>query len=536
MLAISPSRGSPMQPVTESWRQAQQLEAAGAWDQVRPHYASILATEPDHVPARLRMSRLEQRDGHYRHAREHALLAAGSVRSGAGVRHAAYVSARLLEFAEEAEAAALVLALDWSDAEVIRQSPVLAQHLWLAGRYADALRLVDAMARHAPDHPLLLLTRANVLRFMGRMDEAEQQYEACLARSPDLADAHWALATHSRARPAMSRVDRLLQSLQRQQADPIARAHLLYALFREYDAAGDIGNAWDALSRGAALMRDGVPYDGQREAACMEAMMRLPAGSEARRTPQQEEDAEGAQPVFIVGMPRTGTTLLDRILGNHADVHSLGERNDLSAAISEAGDRFFRSALEADVVALLQTADAGEIGRRYLQRVAGDSPSAQRLIDKNPLNLFSIPVILQALPHARIICLRRDPMDACFSNLKELFQGGAYSYSYALEDLAGHCLRAHRWMAHWQAAAPASVRVVDYERLVEDPEGVSAGLLDFLGLAPQPGLHEITRNQAPVSTASSSQVREDVHRRAVGAWRRYEAQLQPLRESLERQA
>lgn len=515
-----------MQSVPESWQQAQRHEAAGAWQQARPLYESILAIEPGHVPARLRMSRLEQAAGRHAPARGHALQAAATVRQRGGSRHIGYVTARLLDFAEEDEAAALVLAADWNDPGFIRQSPVLAQHLWLARRYEEALRLLDAMARHAPAHPLLAFTRGNVLRYLGDMDGAGRQYEASLALDPGLADAHWALATHSRAQPPLARVPRLLAALERA-GDAVARAQLLYALFHEYDGAGETALAWTALDRGAATVRAGLVHDDATEARRVDALMRLPV--EAGASPQA---TAGPRPVFVVGMPRTGTTLLDRILGNHRDVASLGERNDLAAAASQASGRFFFSPLQEGAAALLEGLDAGEAGRIYLQRIARGAPAASHLLDKNPLNLFAIPLILRALPQARIVCLRRDPMDACFSNLKELFQGGAYPYSYTQDELAGHCLRAHRWMSHWQAAAPQAVRVVDYETLVKAPAATAAELLDFLGLPAQAGLDDIARNRAPVATASSSQVREGVHARAVGAWQRYSAQLQPLRARL----
>lgn len=530
MLGSSLPPRSPMQSVLESWQQARRHEAAGAWQQARPLYESILTIEPGHVPARLRMSRLEQAADRYGPARGHALHAAAAVRERGGSRHIGYVTARLLDFAEEDEAAELVLAADWNDPDFIRQSPALAQHLWLARRYDEALRLLDAMARRAPAHPLLAFTRGNVLRYLGDMDGAGRQYEASLALDPGLADAHWALATHSRAQPPLARVPRLLEALERQQAgDAAARAQLLYALFHEYDGAGETALAWAALEQGAAMVRAGLAHDGAAEARRVDALMRL---SVAPPSPPSPASA-GPCPVFVVGMPRTGTTLLERILGNHRDVASLGERNDLAAAASQASGRFFHSPLQDGAAALLEGLDAGEAGRIYLQRIARGAPAAGYLLDKNPQNLFAIPLILRALPQARILCLRRDPIDACFSNLKELFQGGAYPYSYAQDELAWHCLRAHRWMAHWQAAAPQAVRVVDYETLVQAPAATAAALLDFLGLPAQAGLDDIARNRAPVATASSSQVRDGVHARAVGAWKRYAAQLQPLRARLE---
>jgi hypothetical protein len=276
------------------------------------------------------------------------------------------------------------------------------------------------------------------------------------------------------------------------------------------------------LCSGAEIMRRRLAFESQLEATRLEALMRLPVSLPAPVT--------GGQPVpiFIVGMPRTGTTLLDRVLGNHSWVNSLGERNDFAAAVSEASGRFFRSLVHGDRLEVIRGLDFDRAGHLYRLRLRMLAADSRCVIDKNPQNLFNLPIILQALPEARVLCLQRDAMDACFSNLKELFHGDAYPYSYALNDLADHCLRVRGWMEHWQATAPQSVRIVSYEDLVRTPDRVTARVLDFLGLERQSGLHEITRNSAPVSTASSSQVRESIHERGIGAWKRYERQLQPL--------
>ncbi len=508
-----------MESHRETWARAQRCEEQGHWDGARSLYEVILASEPRHVPARLRMARFEQLADRYLSAKEHVLRAADAVREHSSTRHMGYVTGRLLEFAEEATVVSLINSVDWSEPNVIRQSAVLAQHLWLAGDYQGALRFLDAMTTHVPAHPLLALTRANVLRYLGDMQAAETGYEACLAMSPDLPDAHWALATHSKAQPPLARVHRIRDALDRVESDGVERAHLCYALFREYDAADQREEAWSALSRGAEIMSRRLAFDSQLEASRLDALMQLPVS-----LPVPVTDSEFV-PTFIVGMPRTGTTLLDRILGNHSLVKSLGERNDFPAAVSEASGRFFRSPLHGDHLSLV---DFRSVGRLYEQRLRRLAAGGRYLIDKNPQNLFNLPIILQALPAARVLCLQRDPMDACFSNLKELFQADAYSYSYALNDLADHCLRARRWIEHWQSVAPQSVRIVSYEDLVRSPERTTAQVLSFLGLKRQGDLHQITRNSAPVSTASSSQVREGIHQRGIGAWKRYERQLQPL--------
>ncbi|WP_129778216.1 tetratricopeptide repeat-containing sulfotransferase family protein [Peristeroidobacter soli] len=506
----------------EFWARAQQYELRGLWDEARALYESILILEPRHVPARLRLSRFEQLADRYLTSKEHALRAAEAVREHGSTRHIGYVTARLLDFAEEPAVVSLINAVDWSDPNVVSQSAVLAQQLWLAGDYRGALRFLEAMAKQVHAHPLLIFTRANVYRYLGDMQAADRDYEACLALSPDFADAHWALATHSKARPPLARVVRILDALSRVQANGIEQAHLFYALFREYDAADRREEAWSALTSGAEIMSRRVAFDSLLEASRLEALIRMPVSL------PEPAVAAGLVPIFIVGMPRTGTTLLDRILSNHSAVQSLGERNDFPAAVSEASGHFFRSPLHGDRLQLIRELDFKKVGHLYEQRVRRLATNGRYVIDKNPQNLFNLPLILQALPAARVLCLQRDPPDACFSNLKELFQADAYPYSYTLSDLADHGLRVRTWLRYWKSRAPDSVRIVSYEDLVRAPEQMAAAVLDFLGLDREGALHEITRNSAPVSTASSSQVRERIHERGIGAWKRYERQLQPM--------
>jgi tetratricopeptide (TPR) repeat protein len=518
-----------MDSIVELWNRSQELESRGNRDEARSVYESILAREPYHVPARLRMSRLEQIADRYGASKEHALQAADAVSMHSATRNIGYVTARLLDFAEEERAAAIIIAADPSDPNVIRQSPALAQQLWLAGKYQEALRFLDAMKKHVSVHPLLTLTRANVLRFLGDMERAEQEYEATLRMSPDMADAHWLLSTHTRSQPLRVRIPRIQAALSRSKDATIEQAHLCYALFREFDAAGDINEAWFSLKLGAHIMKQRLSFDAQAEEARLDAWMQGP-----ELAPISTDVDESLIPVFIVGMPRTGTTLLDRILGNHPDVESLGERNDLSAAVSEASDFFFRSALTTDCSRVLERTDFARAGELYLERLRRVSHGTRFVIDKNPLNLFNIPVILRALPAARILCLQRDPMDACFSNFKELFQGDAYPYSYDLDDVAHHYRHATKWASHWQSITPRRVALVSYEKLVSDTAVEVERVTQFLGLAPQDDLQDIKRNEAPVATASSSQVREDIHGRGVGAWKKYERHLQSLQEQFAR--
>jgi hypothetical protein len=425
--------------------------------------------------------------------------------------------------------ARLIRALDWSDAEVLRQAAVFAQHLWLVGQYDDALEfLTHVGTRVRPSH-LLSYTRANVLRSLGRLEEATEHYEYALQLSPHDAYAHWSLAYHQSARLAGARIPRIQAARRHHPVDSVEQAHLFYALFKELDGMGQTEGAWDALQEGARLMRRMSHHNPEAEAQGFERLQNTEvpvSGSRARINGE-------ATPIFIVGMPRTGTTLLDRILGNHPEVISAGERNDFDAAISEVSDHFYKGGLKESDWGKLEGLDSVAVGEMYLQRLAPLVGGRPFFIDKNPQNFFNVDLILRALPDARILCLRRDPMDACFSNFKELFEGGAYSYSYAFEDLATHQRGFTALLQHWNMLAPRSVHIVDYEMLVSDSSNVLGRVLEFCGMNPVPGMLDITANSTPVATASSSQVRQPMHDRNIGAWKRYAAQLEPLRLMLE---
>lgn len=504
------------------WQQGRRCEADGDLDGARRAYEGVLELHAAHVPARLRMSRFEQARDRYAAARDHALAAADAVRLRGNNRLLGYVTLRLLDFAEEAEAAALILSADWQDPDVRRQAPTLAQHLLLCGRYADCLRFVEAMAAEGANAELALV-HGEVMRALGHLEEARADCDTAIGLRPVFVDAHWTRSKlgggDGRARAA--RLQRLLGT---DALLGVERAYACYALFHELDRLDETAAAWEALDEGASLMRTAVRYDREGVASRL--------GREAGRPWLEDwarlETAVQPVPLFIVGLPRTGTTLLDRILGNHGWVSAVGERNDFSASVSGACGRFFGTLADERDPDALEALDWKAVGHAYLARMRRHASATAFALDKNPANLFNVPLILRALPQARILCLRRAPMDAAFSNLKELFHGGAYPYSYAFEDLASHVRASDAWMQHWESIAPASVRIVPYEDLVADPARQAVGIAAFCGLPPREALHEICRNSTPVATASSAQVREPIDTRSVHAWRRYEAQLVPL--------
>ena len=522
------------QELERRWANAQRSEAQGDLAQARMQYEAILAMAPRQPMVRLRLSDLAQRDGRYRDARREAIAAADLVSDMRRWDMLPFATLRLLAFDERDRVRALILGADWSQPAVLAQSAVLSQHLWLIDEFDAALRLIDTAMQRAQPHHLLHYSRANALRYSGRMREATEEFERSIALAPAYPYAHWSLAYHEKSDPPGRRVARVRQALEANAQDPIAQAHLRYALFKELDDAGDAEAAWRELEEGARLMRSHSRYDAVAEARGIDALLRLPEVAPPIVDPGVRRDGSGKAhtPLFVVGMPRTGTTVLERILGNHANVASAGELNAFAHALSEAGDLFVSSPPDAAMVERLSRVDFDLVGREYLARTEPRYGAKTHLVDKNPLNVFFAGFIARALPSARILCLVRDPVDACFSNFKELFEGQAYGYSYDLGELAGHALRFRALVAHWERTLPGRFMAVSYEALVSDPARTSEAVMAFCGLPFDAAAVDITRNTTPSSTASSSQVREPIHARAVGAWRRYAGQLAPLVERL----
>jgi hypothetical protein len=317
---------------------------------------------------------------------------------------------------------------------------------------------------------------------------------------------------------------------------------LCYALAKECEDLGQYAQSFEYLQRGATRRKRGLTYDVADDERALEAIARtFPAGRFAEQSPGETfirlpgldpEQLRGAPAIFVMGLPRSGTTLVDRILSSHSRVQSLGEINDFAYAILRqtqgvaAGPRSKLALIEQSA-----TLDFAALGRDYLASVAGYGLDKPLFIDKTPWNFLYLGLIALALPGARIIHLRRHPMDSCFALYKTLFRGGS-PYSYDLQDLARYYLAYDRLMQHWRTTLGGRFFEVDYERVVSAQEVLTRQLLDYCGLAFEPQCLNFHENPTPAATASAAQVREPVHTRSVANWKHYETQLAPLAATL----
>lgn len=512
------------------WQRAWEHAQAGNHVAAIAEYEAIVAVDPRQPLAWLGMAMLAQRSGRFRSVVEYARTAAAAAHESGDWRGLVDIVETLCALGESRLAARAILAADWSHPIVLGVADRLAACLGRVDHHADALRLLDHTLSRCAVTPTLSFIRATTLRHLGRAAEATLEYQRCLALAPDHPAAMLMLATHDRRADATGQIARIRQALDRCGPDAPGRPMLHYALFHHLDTDGDSEAAWQTLMHGASLKRRALGYDPASEQARDTAIMELCSAPFVSASTAPPTDHV---PIFIVGMPRTGTTVLERILGNHSLVASAGELDDFQLQLSWQADILSNEPANPALLRTCPLLDFGSVGRGYLQRTTWRAGDKRFLIDKLPRNFLYAGLIHKALPQARIVCLLRDPMDSVLSNLKELFAGAVYPYSYDPLDAAAHTLRFRQMLQHWDEVMPGVILTVRYEELVREPARVARRVMEHCGLPFEPDCVDLLRNTSPSATASSSQVREPLHARGIGAWQRYAAPLAEARAFLQ---
>ena len=336
------------------------------------------------------------------------------------------------------------------------------------------------------------------------------------------------MRTQTAASNHLGLIDAALAKVDPASEDRIA---LEFARYKELEDLQRHAEAWPALVRGNALMHELQPHDSAHEARVFDRLIEACTPVVSSAGFAQADDAP--QPIFVLGMPRSGTTVLERILGGHSQVESAGELGDFTRALAMATDHQAKVMLDETTVARLGQVDWAELGRKFLAQTRWRAHGNAFFVDKLPRNWMLAGLIHRALPQARILHLVRDPMDVCFSNWRAYFGPGAeFAYAYNLDTLLAHYRQYRRVMAHWHRLAPGGILDVDYKQLVQEPEAAVRRILAFCGLAWEPECVDLTRNKGPVATLSVSQVRQPIHAKSFEEWRPYAAQLERLRTAL----
>jgi tetratricopeptide (TPR) repeat protein len=400
------------------------------------------------------------------------------------------------------------------------------------GDNAHALPLYRQLAEETPDDPELQLSIGHVLKTEGQTAEAVEAYHAATRARPAFGEAYWSLANLKTYRFTDEELARMRREEGAARIELADRYHLCFAIAKALEDRGEYAESFAFYERGNSLKktecryRPGITERNTRlqKAVCTREFFAERAGF----------GCDSAAPIFIVGLPRSGSTLIEQILASHSQVEGTMELADIPRLAQELQGR---ETVDGEprypaVLAQLTAGDCRRLGEKYLADTRVYRRGAPRFIDKMPNNFRHLGLIHLMLPNAKIIDSRREPIACCFSNFKQLFASGQ-QFTYSLEDIGRYYRSYVELMAHWQAALPReSILTVQHEDLVADLEGHVRRILEFCGLGFEPACVEFHKTQRQVHSASSEQVRRPISREGLEQWRHFESRLGPLKEWL----
>lgn len=386
-------------------------------------------------------------------------------------------------------------------------------------------------AQLAPAQASYRFNLATALVAIGEIDEAESELEACIALEPTFWMAHLTLSQLRKQTAASNHIERLQTLAAAHPGDPMGQAYLHMALAKEHEDLGQHPSAFDHFVKGKSAGKAQRDYAFTEDEALFEKLML--ASADVRQGAGVGDPSR--EPIFVIGMPRTGTTLVERILSSHPSVYSAGELQNFGVTLKRATGSRTPAMLDLDVIDRARNLDWTQVGGAYLASTRPATGSRPHFIDKLPHNFLYAGFIAKSLPNAKIICLRRDPIDTVLSNFRQLFaqKSPYYGYSFDLLDAGRYYILFDRLMEHWKQAFPGRIFEIQYEALVSEQERYSRELLAFCELGWHEQVMHFEKNEAPVSTASAIQVRAPIYTSAVKRWKKYESRLSELIELLE---
>jgi len=517
-----------LDPVRARLAEAFELEKTGQPAEAEKIYRDILKRDPENVDA-LR-------------------LLAGTATSQKQYRDAEVLLKRALDLTPDFGRAMADLVVNLVDQEKIDEALEYANrlvrigadnpdsHLLLgnalaaAGRFEDAIEAYRRSLQLSPKHPGALSGLAHNLKTLGRQDEAVEAYRRCISGNPYFTEAYWSLANLKTFRFTDEEVASMEELLAHPDVPEDAEVHLSNALGFEYESRGDHDKAFGCFSRCNAVRRRQEYYDPVETESLFDRIIKV--FDRDLLSMQTREAPAGPVPIFIVGLPRSGSTLLEQILASHSMVEGTHELSDLGRVVQEIPALLGRRRRFPESLAGVDARGFAALGARYLERTARYRGDAPYFTDKNPNNFSHIGLIHLALPHAVVIDARRHPLDSCLGTWKQLFAKGQ-PFSYDLAEVGEYYLQYARLMAHWHDVLPGKVLEVRYEDVVDDLDSQVRRILGHCGLPFEQACVEFHRTERAVKTASSEQVRQPIYRSSVDLWRHYEPHLGPLIDILE---
>ena len=392
------------------------------------------------------------------------------------------------------------------------------------GRHHNAAVFFQQAVNLEPKNDSFQFNLAASLKFIGEIDAAKETYLATIQLNPQHYKAHFALSSLGGVKNKQARLKHLNGLfLAAEQAND--KLYIGHALAKEYEALAEYEKSFEALSaakeKKLALLNSSLADDKKIFDALFEQFQKA-------SVPKQGFDSDEA--IFVVGMPRTGTTLVERILSSHNKVSSAGELQNFGLLLKAMSKTQSAQVIDTATINAAHHINFQQLGQAYLESTRALTGKAAKFVDKMPLNFLYVGYILQALPKAKIICLDRNPLDTIVSNFKQLFavNQSYYNYSYSLEWTTEYYKMFKQLIHLWQMNYSDNFYLVNYEKLVQHPEQEAKQLVEFAGLSWQPQCLDIEKNLSPVATASAAQVRSPINNKSVGFWQHYQAFLQDI--------
>lgn len=554
---------SPKTPVADWLVVALDHHKRGEFEEANIYYNKILAVEAEHVDALQLLGLVQKQLGNRARALElmHASLRLqpnqpnvwanlGNTYNDASQPDAAYqaykqavlrdpknpqahfhigVICHQLHNFKEAEAAfKVVLHLNPNHVEAWRNLGVVYK---VQGHSVAALKAFARALQLDASNPVLHMNVANTFKSMGKWPEAEAAYRESIRLKPDFAEAHRHLAqVHSYASGADTHIAEMEMLFHQPGLPEQERMQLCFALAKAYDDAGVVVKSWKYLHEGNQLRRKEYIYDPDHMQRWFDAVREAYPASAIRRH-EGESRLEDA-PIFIVGMPRSGTSLVEQIIASHHQVHGAGELDELRMLVQRIWPRWHKAIYPAGAENL-SAHHKLQLAGEYLRMLRQYMPAGKsRITDKMPGNFRFVGLIHELLPNAKIIHCTRDPMDTCVSIYRHYFSG-SHPYAYDLRELGDYYRHYERLMRHWHTVLPEGVMMdMPYEELVADQQFHTRRLLDFCNLSWDDACLAFHETERPVHTASAMQVRQPLYTGAIGRWRNEADYLQPLLDAL----
>ena len=490
--------------------------------------AKCLLADHVNVEVRLIMSGLYYRSGKYQSAVHYALQAEKLLSDSSDWREVLAVSAQLVHLGEEQVALNCMSFISIQSSKNVPGATDIAKQYQLLEDHKQALDWLLIAEKHDLNLAQVAELRGLIYMFEGDLARSEQELENSIVKHKNTTvSPHFVSSMFGNAQARIERLEKLSADNTFQMQD---FPYLNYALFKELDSVGHVDRAWEYLLAAARLRRKEVQYSSELESIAYDELINATQNFDFNNSLVNQSVAT---PIFIVGMPRSGTSLLESMLASDARVVACGELKVMRSQIQFVLDKKMGNPFDREMIKAISNLDFSRLGQRYMEKAGWKAAGKPFLIDKNPSNFNYAGLILKSMPNAKIINLVRYPMDVCFSNLKEIFGPNYYTYSYTQEECANHYKNYRRLMLHWHQIAPGKILDVAYENLVSQPAIELKRVQEFCGLESRPYQEKSRSAEFMSNSASTVQIREPIHTRNLNGWHRYRKYLSVLEQQLQ---